>query len=522
MREADGNEVLVRTEGLRKSYSGLVAVSDAAIEIYAGEVVGLLGKNGAGKSTLIKLLAGVERADVGHVWLLGDEVDIRHHSTASSRAAGMAVMFQELELIPGASVADNVSLGMPMPRHLGLFVNVPALHQHVMRVLDTVDTTIDVSANVDSLGPAQQRGVMIARALYQGARLLVLDEPTTSLTTDEITALHSLLRNLAADGKAVIYVSHRLEEVIAVTDRVIVMRDGAVVATERTADMTIHGLIATITGDVTGTTAVERRAQRAVNMRKLGPVRLSVEGLGRRGVLHDVSFEVHASEILGIAGLVGSGRTELLRSIFGADRIDSGDLTLDGKPLKVSQPRDAIAAGLALLPEDRRHQGLVESFGIRENVTLASLAAFRSRRLPLPSTRHEREATLKLMESLGMSARGPDQLVSFLSGGTQQKVVLAKWMLRNGQVLMFDEPTQGIDVAAKEDIYTLLEQLAAEGAAIILVSSEFSELVAVCNRIIVLRGGSLVATLEGEGVSEEVITDASYSGAREQTMAQAE
>ncbi|HKG39273.1 MAG TPA: sugar ABC transporter ATP-binding protein [Conexibacter sp.] len=511
MSQHDEREVLARAEGLRKAYPGLVAVDDVDFEIRAGEVVGLLGKNGAGKSTLIKLMVGVQRADAGRLELLGQEVDLNHHGAANARALGLAVMFQELEIFPGMSVAENVGLASRPPRRLGL-VDYRRLHRTVREVLDTVDPEIDSEATIDTLSPAQQRAVMIARAVYQGARLLVLDEPTTSLTAREIDALHALVRRLAERGNAVVYVSHRLEEIMQVTDRVVVMRDGEVVGEMGTGRTTIRGLIATITGNEDGTTAAERRVEKGVGTRPLGPVRLRVSELRRREVLHDVSFDVHAGEILGIGGLVGSGRTELLRALFGADPADGGTIAVDGRELRISSPRDAIDAGIVLLPEDRRHQGLVDTFGIRENVTLATLPAFRAGRLPMPSKRSERSATVELMEGLSMRARGPEQLVAHLSGGTQQKVVIAKWMLRQGQLLMFDEPTQGIDVDAKAEVYALMERFAEGGASVVLVSSEFSELVAVCDRVVVLREGTVVRTLAGAEVTEAAITDACYAG----------
>ena len=504
-------ETLVRVTGLRKTFGDFVAVDGVDIEVNAGEIVGLLGKNGAGKSTVIKILAGVERADAGDIELCGHQVRPERHTTAQARALGLAVMFQELEIYPGMTVAENVALGTRLPHRFGGLVDDSRLNERVRQTLLTVNPAIDPKADVDTLGPAEQRAVMIARAVYQGARLLVLDEPTTSLTAREITALHDLVHRLAAAGHGIIYVSHRLEEIVEVTDRVVVMRDARVVAERQTAELTIHDLISAITGKATGSTAAERRIERGVDARVPGPVRLAVSGLRRTDSVHDVGFEVHAGEILGIGGLVGSGRTEVLRAIFGADRRDGGSIVLDGEPLAISSPRDAIRAGIVLLPEDRRHQGLIESFCIRENVTLATLPKFR-RGLPMPSKRREYGVTHRLMSDLRMRATGPEQIVGSLSGGTQQKVVIAKWLLRDGKILMFDEPTQGIDVDAKEEVYTLMEEFAASGAAVVLVSADFAELVAVCDRVIVLREGRLVETLSGTAVTEAAIIAACYGG----------
>jgi ribose transport system ATP-binding protein len=508
------HEPLIEVRDLELAYGSQLAVRDADFDLFPGEIVGLLGKNGAGKSSLIKVLSGGAHARRGVIRLQGTDIDLARHSPGRARQLGLAVMHQELETYPGMTVADNVAVGTGLPHNRIGLVHRSELRRRVRRTLHELGATIHPAAPIESLSPAAQRTVMIARALYRQARVLVLDEPTTSLTAREIDGLHQMLRKLAASGHGIVYVSHRLDEVAAITSRVVVMRDGEVITNRSSAGLAVQELIEAISGHQRATTGSERRASRRDRARIVGPVRLSVESLSAGRRVHDVSFEAHAGEILGIAGLVGSGRTELLRSVFGADRRDiSGTVRIDGAPARIRSPRDAIAAGVALLPEDRRHEGLVDTFGIRENVTLAALAGFRRLRLPIPHRERERQRTAELIRELRVHATGVDQPVAALSGGNQQKVVIAKWMLRNGRILMFDEPTQGIDVDAKEEVYQLMERLARDGAAVVLVSSEFGELVAVCDRVVVLREGRLMTTLTEDEVSEHAITRACFAEA---------
>ena len=510
-------EPLLTAHGVSKRYGATLAVDDVDLSVAQSEVVGLLGKNGAGKSTLIKILAGVQRADHGTSTMGGVEIDLCTVSVRQARAAGIAVMFQELELFPCRSVSENVAIGQRLPRtRLGL-VHDRRLDQEVQKVLDDLGADFTPSARVSLLSPAQQRAVMIARALHQGARLLVLDEPTTSLTDREILALHDVARTLAARGCGIVYVSHRLDEVMAVTDRTITMRDGRVVASAPTRESTVTTLISDISGRSEVTTSDERRRTASVTVDPTGasaaaqaPQGLRVEHLATRTGLSDVSLDAPPGAITGVAGLVGSGRTELLRAVFGVDRPTSGTIEVAGRRLKPGSTRDAISHGVALLPEDRRHEGLVTTMTIRENITLPSLDRFRIVGAPFPSRRRERARTREMCTNLKLTHRSSEQTVSTLSGGNQQKVVIAKWLLRGGEVLLFDEPTQGIDVDAKEEVYRLMERLAADGCAVVFVSSEFSELVATCSSVVVMREGRSVDVLRGDKVSEAAITSACY------------
>jgi ABC-type sugar transport system ATPase subunit len=363
---------------------------------------------------------------------------------------------------------------------------------------------------VEALSVAEKRLVMIARALHARAQVLVLDEPTAALTDSEIRRLHGIVRRLRDQGRSVVYVSHRLDEIMALTDRVIVMRDGEVVLTTSTRDITRAALIEAITGGGVTSTAGERRRLRGVGGPPDAPVALAVRGLAREPEIAPATFELRRGEILGFAGLVGSGRTELARLLFGADRATAGTIVVDGRPVAVTDPKAAKRHGIALLPEERRRQGLVLDFNLAENVSLAALERFRPRRLPFPSRDRERAAAGAVIDRLSVRATGPDQPITALSGGSQQKVVLGKWLQRDPLVYIFDEPSAGIDIEAKEQIYELIEGLAADGKAVIFISSEFSELVGVCQRVLVFREGRIVGELAGDAVTERGVLELCY------------
>jgi ABC-type sugar transport system ATPase subunit len=497
---------VAEVRALVKRFPGVLAVDGVSIAFAPGEIVGLVGKNGAGKSTVIKALAGVVAPDAGSLVVDGRPVVLRdaHHATE----LGLAFVHQELPNVNELSVAENVLMGLGYPRRMGLLLDRDALRRRAAAVLVRLEADVDPDALVGSLSIAEQRLVSIARALAFDARLLVLDEPTASLTHAEIGHLHQVLRTLREQGVAIVYVSHRLDEILTLTDRVVVMRDGRVVGQSATAALGHGQLVAAITGRATRTQSAP--AQGAA----VGRERLRVEGLTREGVVEDVSFSVRAGELVGLAGLAGAGRTELARLIFGADPATRGRVLVDGAPVDVGSPRDAIDAGIAMVPEDRRGQGAVMDFSIRENVTLASLPLDRAvRGIPIPSRRRERAATRRLMERLAVRAPHEETRTALLSGGNQQKVVLAKLLRRDADVLIFDEPTHGVDVEAKQELYALMAELAAAGKAVLFISSEFAELVAVCPRVLVLREGRLVSELAGDAVTEAAIVDRCYAAA---------
>jgi ABC-type sugar transport system ATPase subunit len=493
---------------LHKAFPGVVALDDVSLDVAPGEVIGLVGKNGAGKSTLIRSLAGVVARDAGEIEIDGEVVGLT--SPHEATRAGLAFVHQELAQAPNLSVAENVLLGLGYPR-FGPFVRWGRLRAQVAEILARLDADIDPQMAVGRLSPARQRLVMIAHALAQRARLVVLDEPSAALTDDEIAHLHGVVARLSADGVAVIYISHRLDEILAVSDRIVVMRDARVVAERPAGTLTRNELIELITGSATE--IAQGRAQRerpAPDAR--GEPLLRVRGLTAYDGPRDVSLHVHAGEILGLAGLVGSGRTELVRAIFGASPKRSGEVLVRGRSVSISSPRDAVASGLVLLPEDRRREGNVLDFSVQRNVTLVTLDRYRYLSwIGVPSPRREQREARRWMGEMGVDVASPATPVRSLSGGNQQKVMLAKWLAHGADVYMFDEPTLGIDVEAKEEVFRLIDAVAEQGKAVILISSDFSELVAVCDRVLTLREGQVVGELGAGEITEARLIEGCYA-----------
>jgi ABC-type sugar transport system ATPase subunit len=406
------------------------------------------------------------------------------------------------------TVAENIELGLGYPKYARTFVNRRALRRSAAEVLERLGARIDPNAQLASLSIAERRLVVIARGLATNARLLVLDEPTASLTEEEIGHLHEVVRVLRDHGVAVIYVTHRLQEVFDVTDDVAVMRDGKMVFESPTSKVTRSELIEHITGHRAAAATERWQPPDGAPREEL----LRVDRLTLPGVVEEASFALNAGDVLGIAGLVGAGRTELARLIFGADRATSGRVLVRGLPVKIRGPRDAMRAGIALLPEDRRYQGTVLTFSVRKNITLATMRRFRvGAHLPVPQRARERRAARELISRLEIKVGNPEHPIRYLSGGNQQKVVLAKWLESGADVFIFDEPTHGIDVGAKEEVYRLMTGLAARGKGVIFISSEFPELVGICNRVVVMREGRLVGEFVGEAITESVLIERCYA-----------
>lgn len=500
---------LVSMRGIRRGFPGVQAVDGADLELAAGEIVGLVGKNGAGKSTLLKILAGIVAPDDGTIEISGEPVP-QPYSPAAAGRLGIAVVHQELEIVPGLSVAENVALGAGFPRRrLTRAVDWRALRKRAREIVDDLHPGLDPGVAAGSLSLAQQRLVMIARAIYRRARVVILDEPSAALNEEEIGQLHAVVRRLAARDCAVVYVSHRLQEILDLTSRTVVMRDGHVVEERPTAELGRAELVEAITGHHGFDGAVKRPPP----VTRGEPV-LEVEDLARDGFVEGVTFTLYAGEVLGLAGLVGAGRTEVARLLAGADRADRGTIRVRGRERRIRTPRDAVRAGIALVPEDRRNEGLLTQSSVRANVTLATLPKHRRGVLPVTSASSERRAVAAEVERLDISPGDPERPVGQLSGGNLQKVVLAKWLERDSDVLVFDEPTQGIDVEAKAKALGLARALAAAGGAVLLISSDFSELVSTCDRVLVLREGRLVGELSGDEVSDRRIVDLCYRDRR--------
>jgi ABC-type sugar transport system ATPase subunit len=499
---------LVETRGVVKRYPGVLALDHVDFAVSEGEIVGLVGKNGAGKSSLIKVIAGVERPDEGELRVRGQTPPPGYGPHVAHRL-GLAFVHQELGNFPELSIAENVALGTRYPRTLGPLMSRKKLNGRVKAVLDELHAHIDPAARVSGLTPVQQRLVMIARALYHDAQVLFLDEPSVSLTVEEIGQIHRTCRQLRERGHSIVYVSHRLNEIMALTDRVVVMEDGRTTMARETSALDEESLMDAIAGVGAGRSPQARR-RRANN----DPPVLSVRNLSRPPAVVDASFDLYAGEVLGLAGLVGSGRSEIARMLCGADRPAAGTIAIDGRPVRFRDPVDAVQAGIALLPEDRRHDGLILSFGIRENITLSSLRSHRvASFVPLPHRGSEHAAAAEIATRLDIKPPGLEREVRRLSGGNQQKVVLAKWLHRAGKVLVFDEPTQGIDVGAKAEIFALIHELADEGKAIIVICSDFSELELLCDRVVAVREGRVRGSLEGDEITEEALLRMAYSNA---------
>jgi ABC-type sugar transport system ATPase subunit len=503
--EAAIERVSVEATGLIKDYPGVRALGNAHLQISGGQIVGLVGKNGAGKSTLIKVLAGVVQPDAGEIKVDGTVTPI--HSSLASERLGFAFVHQELADFPNLTVADNVMVGNAFPSRAGL-VRTSALRKRAREVLDRLEVDINPAAPLGRLSVAERRMVMIGHGLAANARLLVLDEPTASLTETEIEHLHRILRALRDQGVAIIYVSHRLDEVLDLTDRIEVMRDGRDVFSGTTKQTTKDDLIAQITGHSAAAENSRKPHSSPVDAEEV----LRVESVTLPGKVEDAAFNLRKGELLGIAGLVGAGRTELMRAIFGADKAASGTIFVDGKQVRIRSPRDGMRNGIVLLPEDRKNQGAVLDFSVRKNMTLPSMSRFRvASRLPFPSTRKEKAKSRELVERLSIKVGNVEAPARYLSGGNQQKMILAKWLESGADVFIFDEPTHGIDVEGKEEVYDLMTRLAEQGKGVIFISSEFNELVGVCARVLVMREGRLVRDFKGPEVTEAALVAACYS-----------
>ena len=482
---------LLSLTGISKRFGGVAALSGVNFDLRAGEVHALVGENGAGKSTMMKIIAGNHLPDAGRIELAGEPV--RFRTPHDALVQGIALIHQETALAPDLTVAENVMI-CQLPR----FIRWSELERRASDLIRSLGFDIDPRALVSSLSVAQRQIVEIAKALSLNVKLLVLDEPTASLAPSDAVRLLDIVRGLRRRGVGIVYISHRLQEVFDIADRITVLKDGQRVSTVEPASLTMDGLIRLMVG----------RPLAALFPRRdgvaIGPVVLEVQGLSRRGAVHDVSFAVRAGEVVGIGGLIGSGRTELVRLVFGADRADAGCVRVDGRDVTPRSTGAGVRGGISLVPEDRKGQGAVLGMPIRINATMARLRDVSSRMGWLRRA-HERRIVDALMASLRIKAHDREADVSTLSGGTQQKVVLAKWFHAQGRVIVLDEPTRGVDIGAKVDIYTLINTLAAQGKAVVVVSSEHQELIGLCDRILVMGAGRLRGELAPPDFTEENI-----------------
>jgi ABC-type sugar transport system ATPase subunit len=481
-----------------KRFDGVHALKGARLDVRAGEIHALLGENGAGKSTLVKILTGIHSPDSGTILRDGEPVEFANVRMANR--AGLVALYQELAIIPTVNVAENILLGEQTPSTAG-FVNWTTLRRRAQEQLDKLHQRIPLSALAGDLSPVQQTMVAFARALAADARVLILDEPTASLTDTEITELFSVLRSLRDQGVAIVYVSHRLEEVFELCDRLTIMRNGETIITKDVADSHIEEVISTMVGRAAGTLYPDRGTG-------TGPVALTVSNLGGRRV-QDVSFEVREGEVLGIGGLAGSGRSELLRILSGAQKHVAGEIAVGGRVLRRSSGVGrALAVGLALVPEERRSQGVDLGASIQDNIAIANIPSVST--LGFVSGGRIADITRQGMLDLQIKARGPGQQVGELSGGNQQKVVLAKMLARKPKVLLMDEPTRGIDVGTKAEIYRLIRKLAEGGTAVIAVSSELPELIGMSDRILIMHEGRIAGEVPAISADDELLLSYCY------------
>lgn len=488
----------LRVEGVTKSYPGVQALKGVDLDVAGGSIHALAGQNGAGKSTLVKILSGAEAPDGGTISVGGRVVNLR--SPQDAQAAGIQTIFQELSLVPQLSVAENILLS-GLPRTRTRVVDWKTMRRQAREAVDRVGFSIDVREPVGNLSVAEQQGVELAKALHRECRVLLLDEPTSTLPPPDVGRLFSVLRTLAGQGVTMLYISHRMDEVYSLCDAVSVLRDGRLARSFTTADSRASEVVSAMVGkDLAGSLA--EAALSGERSPRLGPgggpeALMEVEGLSEEGKFSDVSFTLRRGEVLGISGLIGSGQSELASVLAGARQRTAGTVRVDGVPLALSSPREAIAKGIGLLPQDRKAAGFVPGMSVAGNITLASLPMFS--RLSVRDERRENAAAQEYVDRMHMKVSSVAQPMGTLSGGTQQKAIIARWLVRSARVLICDEPTRGVDVGAKEDIYELLREFARKGGTVVIASSEIPEAM-MCDRVIVMASGRQVAELAHEEI----------------------
>lgn len=492
------NDVLLRMENITKSFSGVQALKNASLELKAGEVHALMGENGAGKSTLMKILTGIYDKDSGTINYLGKEVNYK--GPAESEAEGITIVHQELNMLKDLTVAQNLFIGKEELK--GFFIDDEKLNQKAVEVFKRLNIDINPAEVMDKLTVGQQQMVEIAKVILADAKIIVFDEPTAALTDSEITQLFKVIEDLRSQGIGIVYISHRMDEIKKITDRVTVMRDGEYIGTLVTKDCTKDDIVKMMVGRV----VFEDPKDHSL-VDPDAPVVLEAKNLvGKNNVIKDVSFKLHKGEILGFSGLMGSGRTEVARIVFGADPKTSGEIFIHGKKVSINSPQDAVKNGIGYLSEDRKRYGLVVEKNIEENTVMANMENFMKGIFVHEQKVHD--VTEEKCEALNIKTPSGKQMVKKLSGGNQQKVVIAKWLVKDCDVFIFDEPTRGIDVGAKNEIYTLMDELIKEGKSIIMISSELTEILRMSDRVIVMCEGEITADMLIEDATQENIMNA--------------
>jgi rhamnose transport system ATP-binding protein len=490
---------VISMRGINKAFGGVQALRDVEFDIYAGEVHALFGENGAGKSTLIKIITGVHQPDSGEMLLSGEPVQFANPREA--QAAAIAAIYQEPNLFPDLDIAENIYVGR-QPKKMGR-VDWAQMYRDAENLLESLGLKLDVRTKARSLSVAQQQMVEIARALSLDAKVLIMDEPTSSLTLSEVDDLFAITRRLRDQGTALVFISHRIEELFALADRVTILRDGNYISTRMIADVTREEVIQMMVGRPLHTLYPKEDV-------KIGEVVLEIKNLSIAGQFEDISFDVRAGEILGVYGLVGAGRTEIARAIFGTEPAMSGQILIHGQPVTIRSPQQAMVLGIAYVPEDRKMHGLILPMSISSNITMSILSQFAT--ATWINSQRENAAARELAQQLSVKAAGVWQKAQELSGGNQQKVVLSKWLATKPRILILDEPTRGIDVGAKSEVHQLLSQLALEGVAIIMISSELPEVLGMSDRILVIREGHVGGEFGREEATQEKLMQVITAG----------
>ncbi len=488
------SEFILELKGIKKHFPGVQALDGVNFNVKPGEIHALVGENGAGKSTLVKIISGIFRPDAGEIFYKGKKITIQdpHHA----QGLGIAAIYQEPSLYPDLSVLENIFMGRQPTKGLFGFIDWKTMRAEAEGVFRSIGVEIDLDAPAGSLSIANQQLVQIAKAFSQKAQILIMDEPTSPLSQRETEALFNIMCKLRDQGIAIIYITHRLEEVFTLADRVTVLRDGKYMGTYLINELSYQFLISLMVGRTLSQLFPQERVE-------IGAPILRVRGLTRKGRFYNINFELRRGEILGLAGLVGAGRSEVARAIFGIDPADEGEIEVDGRSMKIKNPWEALAAGIAYLPEDRHREGIIGPLKVRENISLAILDKLC--KASIISFQKERALAEEYVEKLDIRTPSVEQLVMNLSGGNQQKVIIARWLASKPRIFIMDEPTRGIDVATKPEIHRLMKQFAKEGMGILMISSELPEILGMSDRILVMREGCIVGELSREEATQERI-----------------